>query len=279
MKSCEPHISPQSDYFVYEPGREAREAFLYPVCTGHFYYEPGYRLNRTSFNSFLLLYVKDGSMEFTTTRGSFRTAPGQFVLLDCYQPHSYRTEVPCDMIWLHFDGHSARTYYDRIRKRLGEVFTLSGSRSVLNRLNTIYSLFQAASPIDEVVLCKLITDILTELSIELPLMTGNEEHDAVQKTISYISEHLAGELSISRMAARASLSTYHFIRVFKKGTGYTPHEYIMNMKLNNAKYLLKNTNTPIKEICFSLGYSSESIFSTAFKKHTGMSPRSYRECE
>ena len=60
MKVNENRIAPESEYFVYSPSAVARNTFFYPICTGHFIYEPHYELRRTSYDSYLLMYVQKG---------------------------------------------------------------------------------------------------------------------------------------------------------------------------------------------------------------------------
>ena len=69
----------------------------------------------------------------------------------------------------------------------------------------------------------------------------------------------------------------HFLRVFKRETGFTPHEYVINTRLSNARYLLRNTAMSVKDICFSCGFSSESAFCITFKKRAKMTPAQYRQ--
>lgn len=97
-----------------------------------------------------------------------------------------------------------------------------------------------------------------------------------EDTITYINEHFAEDLSVDELAARVNLSPYHFIRTFKKMTGYTPHEYLVNTRIATARYLLKNTSLPIKDICFNTGFSSESVFCSTFKRYQKISPAQYR---
>ena len=52
MKVNENRIAPESEYFVYSPSAVARNTFFYPICTGHFIYEPHYELRRTSYDSY-----------------------------------------------------------------------------------------------------------------------------------------------------------------------------------------------------------------------------------
>ena len=91
--------------------------------------------------------------------------------------------------------------------------------------------------------------------------------DIIETVISYINEHFKEDLPDKVLASAAGLSSYHFIRVFKRETGFTPHEYVINTRLSNARYLLRNTAMSVKDICFSCGFSSESaLLHNLFKK-------------
>jgi len=72
------------------------------------------------------------------------------------------------------------------------------------------------------------------------------------------------------------MSPYHFCRVFKQKTGFTPHQYLLNARVNAAKFFLKTTDLPNKSIIVRCGFNSESGFCTVFKRLTGRTPRQYR---
>lgn len=275
MKSLESHIDPHSEYFQYTPSLTARNTFFYPICTGHFVYEPDYTLHRSSFDSFLLMYISQGQLTVDTSNASFHTKAGQFVLLDCYEPHGYTTATGWESLWLHFDGKQARNYYDLIQMHLGTVFTLGDSAPVLHSMEAIYHAFSTSEVIREALLSKQITDILTRLLLSTPADT-DKASDSMADITSYINEHFAEDITIKDLAERALLSPYHFIRLFKKQVGFTPHEYLVNTRINTARYLLKNTGMSTKDICFQCGFSSESVFCNAFKKNTGQTPSAYR---
>lgn len=84
MKSHEPFIEPESTYYVYSPSLLGRSMFFYPLTCGHFFYAPGYHLHRASFDSFLLIYVKKGSMYVQTKDESFDAKADEFILINCY---------------------------------------------------------------------------------------------------------------------------------------------------------------------------------------------------
>ena len=83
MKSHEPFIEPESTYYVYSPSLLGRSMFFYPLTCGHFFYAPGYHLHRASFDSFLLVYVKKGSMYVQTKNESFNAKADEFILINC----------------------------------------------------------------------------------------------------------------------------------------------------------------------------------------------------
>lgn len=61
MRSYEKYVTADSDYYVYTPSALAQKLFFYPVCIGHFHYEPGYHLKRNNYDSFLLMLIIDGT--------------------------------------------------------------------------------------------------------------------------------------------------------------------------------------------------------------------------
>ena len=277
MKSAEQRVSPISDYYVFSPSKTAQEMFLYPLQCGIFTYEPGYTLRRSSFDSFLLMYIQKGSLTLELNGRKQQVSEKHFVLIDCYEPHGYSTREGYECLWMHFDGVLARSYYELIVSRLKNVFSMEDAFPVLRKMNTILKTFSENKQFREPLLSKYITDILTEFMIYNPDAdkAGNAA-EAVERAMIHISEHFTEDIPVSQIAAVAGMSEYHFIRVFKHETGYTPHEYIVNRRMASARYLLKYTELSVKEICFSVGFSCESVFCNAFKTNHWMTPQQYR---
>lgn len=276
MKSCEEHVSHLSDYFNYSPTVTAIKTFFYPICTGHFIYEPGYHQHRNSYDSFLLMYIQSGRCVVNMGNTSIETDAGHFVLIDCFQPHGYYTNYGYECLWFHFDGPVARQYYELIKSHLGNIFTLNDPYPVLDKMSKLYNIFYNNEIIREAMMSKYISDILTFLILYITPDKTNHTN-SIEEIISYINEHFTEEISIDDLAKKAMLSQYYFIRQFKKETGYTPHEYIINTRISTAKYMLQTTRMLVKDICFQTGFSCESVFCTSFKKNTGQTPAQYRK--
>lgn len=105
----------------------------------------------------------------------------------------------------------------------------------------------------------------------------NSDSKVVYLIHSYIVHHLYEPIFVSNISAETGYNESYLCRLFKKETGKTLKEYINEMKIEEAKYLLKASPDSIVDISANLGFSSQSYFSTIFKKYTQISPNAYRE--
>lgn len=78
------------------------------------------------------------------------------------------------------------------------------------------------------------------------------------------------------VAAHANLSPYHFLRVYKRAYGETPHEFLTRLRIERAKTLLARGSHNVTEACFEVGFSSLGSFSALFAHRVGLSPSEYR---
>jgi AraC-like DNA-binding protein len=106
--------------------------------------------------------------------------------------------------------------------------------------------------------------------------TRLELYRRLYRARDYIHASLSHPLTLEDMAAVACLSPYHFLRAFKGVFNQTPHQYLTQKRLERAQFLLMNTSQPVTDICFDVGFESLGSFSSLFRRHTGLSPRDYR---
>jgi AraC-like DNA-binding protein len=279
MHSSEKHVTSDSDFYIYEPSTLARDVYLYPLSSGHFRYTPGYRNQRRSFDSYELFYVEEGSVELKSHSRTFLATAGQFVLLDCYSPHSYYSKDGWACYWLHYDGLVAGAFYRRIVDAWGGfLFDLNQYSPAYQHLMNIYELFRRSRPVDEAGISSSITSILNAILSSAPRKQENVPvREAVASAVAYINERFRYPISLQDLAEHSAISPYYFTRVFHRETGFTPHQYIINTRLSNAKFLLRTTEDSVKNIAIQTGWSSESTFCSAFRKSVGMTPSLYRK--
>ncbi len=97
-----------------------------------------------------------------------------------------------------------------------------------------------------------------------------------KKLAEYIEEHLAEDISLPALAEIAGLSPFHFARAFKQSFGVPPHRYLVSRRIEKAKNLLATPALPVTQIGLDLGFGEASSFTTAFRKHAGLTPTEYR---
>src|SRR5436190_3913711 len=104
---------------------------------------------------------------------------------------------------------------------------------------------------------------------------GRERPEPVEiwKARKFIHEHSDDELSLTKVAKFAHISTNHFSEKFKEVTGVNFVEYIARARTEKARDLLQNSTRRISEIAFAVGFQSLSQFNRVFRRLTGKSPR------
>jgi AraC family transcriptional regulator len=107
---------------------------------------------------------------------------------------------------------------------------------------------------------------------ETPALPGFK----LRRVTDWMAEHLAEEFSLPRLAEQASMSEFHFNRLFKRATGVPPSQYHIKLRLDAAKRLLRETKKSVITVANDIGYSNPSHFAQLFRKETGLSPTDYR---
>lgn len=92
----------------------------------------------------------------------------------------------------------------------------------------------------------------------------------------FIDESFADNIDLNHIAGEAFFSKFHFIRLFKMAYGKTPHQYLTYVRIEKAKLNLQ-AGMSIRDVCFSVGFDSESSFTHLFKRFTKMAPSVYQQ--
>jgi AraC family transcriptional regulator len=93
----------------------------------------------------------------------------------------------------------------------------------------------------------------------------------------YVEERLSGEIRLSDLAAIANMEIDSFARRFRATTGMAPYAFVIERRIRCAEQLLANADHELALIAARVGFSSQSHFTTAFKRQRGMTPRAYRQ--
>jgi AraC-like DNA-binding protein len=92
----------------------------------------------------------------------------------------------------------------------------------------------------------------------------------------WIDAHCHEPIDLERAASQAGLSAFHFLRVFSRVLGVTPHQYLVRARLRRAASLLCDAERPVTDIAFEVGFGDLSNFVRTFHRAAGVSPRGFR---
>ena len=278
----EPGVLSRSERFFSTPSATARRLFYYVTRVGHYYYDARFNFldscdiaHQESHKNFFLAYIRSGRMYFETDQ-LYCAERGQAALVDCRRPHHFYTDGDAEAMWIHFDGANAAAFFEQILAFRGgrQVLTPSADLRIEQELAQIISGLRTGE-MTELDRSRCLYRILCGLLF--PVQTGPDRtNDAIVQAVQYIGEHLFEPLSVEKVADAVRLSPSHFSRLFRSTTGFSPHEYIMLHRIDEAKALLQSTALSVKEIAFRVGYRSEVNFITAFTDKTGASPTQFR---
>jgi AraC family transcriptional regulator len=98
----------------------------------------------------------------------------------------------------------------------------------------------------------------------------------LDRVVTYMRAHLAGDVTLDELAALVNLSKFHFLRMFARTTGLTPHRYLARLRLDTAAELLRGTGLPVQRVAVMCGYASPARFAAAFRRAYGCAPSVYR---
>jgi AraC family transcriptional regulator len=93
----------------------------------------------------------------------------------------------------------------------------------------------------------------------------------------WLDAHSHEPIDLEGAARQAGLSAFHFLRLFAKVVGVTPHQYVVRSRLRHAARLLADNDRPITDIAFDVGFADLSNFVRTFHRAAGVSPRSFRK--
>ena len=109
---------------------------------------------------------------------------------------------------------------------------------------------------------------------QLPIYEGGLPPRQLQQVLDYIDAHLDCEIKLADLAQLLDMSQFHFSRLFKQSIGRSPHQHLIQQRVERAKQLLKLTDRVV-DIALECGFNSHSHLSQTFRPLTGVTPQTY----
>ncbi len=104
---------------------------------------------------------------------------------------------------------------------------------------------------------------------------GGLSHCKLKQAVDYIQDHLAEEICLDELAGYLGLSRYYFCRLFKQSTGLSPYQYVIQCRVERAKYLLRRGGLSLGDVALACGFTHQSHLHRHFKRLTGVTPKRF----
>lgn len=178
-----------------------------------------------------------------------------------------------EFYWIHPAEGAATRFLDVFAQRGAYLAKFDPSDEFPQRVEDLIALCSGHPP-DEWLVSEAFSELLHRAAITLD--SSSSAHSVSNKAIAYMDRHFREPIVLEEIAQAQFLSTAHFIRIFKKETGRTPHQYLTERRLLFAAQLLEFGGRPIVEVAARSGFSSASHFISSFRRYYGCTPLQFR---
>ncbi|TDF98347.1 AraC family transcriptional regulator [Paenibacillus piri] len=260
---------------------------MWPIRLGKNIAKPNYHIGPRVTSYFSMHFVVEGQGMFIQDQQHFSLHPGDLFCLFPTKTVEYYTDhvQPLNMTWLAFDGKQSLPTLERIGLQPSSPHLSAGLKpDIADTLDSLFELARSGgAPHADFGRLSLFFRLFEQLCKHAALSgmsrPAGKTVDWLQKGRDYLEMHYAEGISVDKVAAYAGVERSHFSKTFQETYGLSPIAFIQQLKMNQAKQMMRDTDYSLTEIALSVGYPDLFSFSKAFKKHIGQSPTGYRSRE
>ena len=275
-------VSVSSDRVIYTPSAFARASLLTLQETGVLTALQPHTSSRANLSSYLFFTILSGSGKLDYNGVQYDLSEGDAVFLDCSIPYSHTTGRDLwKLQWCHFYGPEMGGIYEKYKARGGNVvFRPKKPEAYRDLLEKLKKTARSDSHVRDMEINALLSDLLVLLMED----SWNPERDRVQTgkrlqimgVREYIDNHYASNITLDDLAERFFMNKTYLSELFKEQYGVALKDYLVSVRITEAKKLLRFTDKTTEEIAEAIGVNGAAYFSRMFKRVEGVSPREYR---
>lgn len=270
-------VEQKNRFRISYPSLEASES-LYVYETGWEKHRPGDHYGPTQRDVYFLHLVLNGKGRMEIGKREIPIKAGDLFII----PAGVTTKIeadhqdPYEYYWVGFGGKDAAKLVESCGFSTENGYSVKPLDFESLRVEfRLLSNVQSRGPGTSYWLLGHLYLILSMLAFERPGQ-GNAKKNYVKEAIQYMNENFSSGIKVSDVSRHISVDRTYFFRRFKEEVGMSPQDYLLSLRVEKAKELLRSTTKPIATIGYLVGYPNYISFLKIFAKKTGQSPSQYR---
>ncbi|MBQ7225397.1 MAG: helix-turn-helix domain-containing protein [Clostridia bacterium] len=226
-------------------------------------------------DDFYLMYIIEGELLLDMPDFKRTICRGDAFIIPPKHMYRYSGSERIYYLYVHFTG----SYASRLLKECGFdslpcVIENDFSTKLQKSFNSMIDIFLQ----DEHLSIQRCACLLQEILLSICMtMLDSKNNSPIKTSLKFIHSAFTERIDVPYLAGLEKLSISHYTTIFKKQTGKSPNEYIIDLRLQLAQNFLCSTNMSVKQISHRVGYADQYFFSRLFKKRLGVSPQVYRK--
>lgn len=229
-------------------------------------------------HDFHFLYLQSGWLDAEIGNTPVRLQSGQCAVFlpGIRQMYTFSAEGNPISFFIHFTGLAAAECMSYLTPLEPMMYTISERTSfeaLFRRIIRVHNIKTSSNLLEE-------NQLLLQLIAAVSRSGGSAEipvRNDILYAMEYIQTHLQEEIDLKKYAQSIHISGSRFAHLFTQTAGIAPHQYLLRMRLERARGLLRDSSMNISEITETVGFSDPFYFSRLFRKAYGISPKSFRE--
>lgn len=251
----------------------------------------GYSYPEEKHTFYEFIYVKKGNVFCKIDGEKFTLNGGDFRVISPSKTHHYFTENPAEIFIVCFQSKSGileilsntislneymRSLVEKIMVEAENSFIFPFTERLIPKEDAIFGSQQLIEILIEELLIGVLRQTLEDSKVKLVKNTSELKNNIVSDTVSYLNKNLYGNLTLDKVCKKTLYSSTYLNKLFKEKKGCTVMKYYQNLKISEAKSLLKK-GLSVSEVSDELYFTDVNYFCKVFKKATGRSPLKYKK--
>ncbi len=225
------------------------------------------------------LYVHSGWLTIEIDDKTYRVESGQCVVYfpGVKQRYTFLTEGNSTVYYLYFTGTCVDEVMTYLKPRKDYIYTITDRTTfegLFHRILSLHNTKDATYILEENAVLLQIISIVCKSSLQLKPSSRQSD---IMIACNYMQEHFREQIDLKECASKLHFSLSNFSHLFTKAIGQSPYKYILNLRIDEAKSLLKYSSMNIQEVAIIVGFKDPLYFGRLFRKYTGLSPSEYRQ--